>query len=51
VQAVEYRHQGIGNVQRWIDSSRAALKTESARRLADAAEAGEPMTWLTTFRR
>ena len=47
VQAVEYRHQGIDNVQRWIDSSRAALKTASAQRLADAALAGEPLTWLT----
>ncbi|MET8348677.1 MULTISPECIES: HD domain-containing protein [unclassified Micromonospora] len=47
VQAVEYRHQGIDNVQRWIDSSRAALKTASAHRLADAALAGQPLAWLT----
>lgn len=47
VQAVEYRHQGIRNVQRWIDSSRAALKTTSAHRLADAALNGQPLTWLT----
>ncbi|WDZ85755.1 HD domain-containing protein [Micromonospora cathayae] len=47
VQAVEYRHQGIDNVQRWIDSSRAALKTTSAHRLADAALTGQPLTWLT----
>lgn len=47
VQAVEYRHQGIDNVQRWIDSSRAALKTTSAHRLADAALAGQPLAWLT----
>jgi putative hydrolases of HD superfamily len=46
VQAVEYRHQGIDNVQRWIDSSRAALKTASAHRLADAALAGQPLAWL-----
>ncbi|MGB2571481.1 HD domain-containing protein [Micromonospora citrea] len=46
VQAVEYRHQGIDNVQRWIDSSRAALKTTSAHRLADAALAGQPLAWL-----
>jgi putative hydrolase of HD superfamily len=50
VQAVEYRHQGTDSVQRWIDSSRAALKTTSAHRLADAAEAGQPLTWLQTFR-
>ncbi|MEV6708509.1 HD domain-containing protein [Micromonospora wenchangensis] len=47
VQAVEYRHQGIGDVQRWIDSSRAALKTASAHRLAEAALSGEPLGWLT----
>ncbi|MET7710527.1 HD domain-containing protein, partial [Micromonospora sp. NPDC005413] len=47
VQAVEYRNQGIDNVQRWIDSSRAALKTTSAHRLADAALAGQPLAWLT----
>ncbi|MGW2625329.1 HD domain-containing protein [Micromonospora taraxaci] len=47
VQAVEYRHQGIDNVQRWIDSSRAALKTASAHRLADAALNGQPLAWLT----
>ncbi|SCF22827.1 HD domain-containing protein [Micromonospora chokoriensis] len=46
VQAVEYRHQGIDNVQRWIDSSRAALKTASAHRLADAALNGQPLAWL-----
>jgi putative hydrolase of HD superfamily len=50
VQAVEYRHQGTDSVQRWIDSSRAAFKTASAHRLADAAEAGQPLTWLNTFR-
>jgi putative hydrolase of HD superfamily len=47
VQAVEYRHQGADNVQRWIDSSRAALKTASAHRLADAALSGQPLAWLT----
>ncbi|MGW5666975.1 HD domain-containing protein [Micromonospora sp. NPDC003776] len=46
VQAVEYRHQGVDNVQRWIDSSRAALRTASAQRLADAALSGQPLAWL-----
>ena len=50
VQAVEYRHQGTDTIQRWIDSSRAALKTTSAQRLADAAEEGQPLAWLNTFR-
>ncbi|MGC4759115.1 HD domain-containing protein [Micromonospora trifolii] len=47
IQAVEYRHQGIDNVQRWIDSSQASLKTASAHRLADAALSGQPLAWLT----
>ncbi|MFI6232826.1 HD family hydrolase [Micromonospora sp. NPDC050784] len=47
VQAVEYRHQGVDNVQRWIDSSRASPKTASAHRLADAALSGQPLAWLT----
>ncbi|MBM0206940.1 HD domain-containing protein [Micromonospora sp. STR1s_5] len=47
VQAVEYRHQGVDNVQRWIDSSLSALKTASAHRLADAALSGQPLAWLT----
>ncbi|WP_174534394.1 HD domain-containing protein [Micromonospora chalcea] len=46
VQAVEYRHQGVADVQRWIDNSRAALRTTSAHRLADAALTGAPMAWL-----
>jgi putative hydrolases of HD superfamily len=46
VQAVEYRHQGVTTVQPWIDSCRAALKTDSALRLADAAVAGQPLAWL-----
>ncbi|SCF27621.1 HD domain-containing protein [Micromonospora mirobrigensis] len=50
IQAVEYRHQGVDNVQRWIDSSRAALKTASAHRLADAALDGQPLAWLTPRR-
>lgn len=47
VQAVEYRHQGVNDVQRWIDSSRAALQTASAHRLAEAALSGQPLAWLT----
>jgi putative hydrolase of HD superfamily len=51
IQAVEYRHQGTDTVQPWIDSSRASLKTAAAHRLADAALAGDPLSWLTTFRK
>jgi putative hydrolase of HD superfamily len=51
VQAVEYRHQGTDTVQPWIDSSRASLKTAAAHRLADTALAGDPLSWLSTFRK
>ncbi|RAJ62934.1 putative hydrolase of HD superfamily [Streptomyces sp. PsTaAH-130] len=37
LQAVEYREQGCANVQPRIDSSLAALRTPSARTLAEAA--------------
>ncbi|SDY39458.1 putative hydrolases of HD superfamily [Micromonospora pattaloongensis] len=47
VQAVEYRHQGIDGTQRWVDSSRASLRTASAHRLADAALTGQPLAWLS----
>lgn len=50
VQAVEYRSQGVTTVQPWIDSSRAALKTASAIRLAEDALAGNPLSWRATFR-
>jgi putative hydrolase of HD superfamily len=51
IQAVEYRHQGTDTVQPWIDSSRSALKTAAAHRLADAALPADPLNWLGTFRR
>ena len=47
VQAVEYQRQGVTTVQSWIDNCRAALRTDSALRLAEAAIAGDPLTWLT----
>ncbi|WP_153814504.1 HD domain-containing protein [Streptomyces sp. SUK 48] len=37
LQAVGYREQGCADVQPWIDSSLAALRTPSARTLAEAA--------------
>ncbi|MGH8882967.1 MAG: HD domain-containing protein [Stackebrandtia sp.] len=48
VQAVEYQSQGVGTVQPWIDSCRAALKTPSAVRLASSAEAGDVLSWRST---
>jgi putative hydrolase of HD superfamily len=46
IQAIEYRTKGRANVQRWIDSSRASLKTASASRLAEAALTAELLDWL-----
>ncbi|WP_142036287.1 HD domain-containing protein [Promicromonospora kroppenstedtii] len=45
VQAVEYRHGGQDGVQEWIDSSYAALTTDVAKRVADAALTQSPMSW------
>ncbi len=45
IQAVEYRDAGYANVQGWIDSSRGALATDSARRIADAALHTSPLAW------
>jgi putative hydrolase of HD superfamily len=50
IQAVEYREAGYQNVQPWIDSSLARLKTASARRLAESALMGGTMRWQQTFR-
>lgn len=45
IQAIEYRDAGYRHVQEWIDSSRAALKTEFAIRVADAALATSSLAW------
>lgn len=47
IQAIEYREQGHQNVQPWIDSSLAALKTASAKRLADEALRTGSLEWVT----
>ncbi|MCY9783951.1 HD domain-containing protein [Nocardiopsis sp. EMB25] len=46
IQGVEYKAQGYASAQRWIDNSRARLRTRSGQALADAVLAGEPMDWL-----
>ncbi|GAA4181150.1 HD domain-containing protein [Streptosporangium oxazolinicum] len=46
IQAIEYREQGHQNVQPWIDSSLAALKTASAKRLADEALSTGSLEWV-----
>jgi 5'-deoxynucleotidase YfbR-like HD superfamily hydrolase len=45
IQAVEYQAAGHTLVQGWIDSSRAALQTVTAQRIADAAVAISPLAW------
>jgi putative hydrolase of HD superfamily len=45
LQAIEYREAGYGHIQGWVDSCYAALRTESARRLAQAALDTSPLAW------
>ncbi|MBC2879626.1 MULTISPECIES: HD domain-containing protein [Streptomyces] len=51
IQAVEYREQGYQNVQNWIDTSRAKLKTASAQSLAEAALRMTSVQWQETYLR
>lgn len=51
VQAVEYREQGCGNVQNWIDTSLGSLKTASAQELAEAALNMTSIEWQQTYLR
>jgi putative hydrolases of HD superfamily len=46
IQAVEYQRQGWQTVQPWIDSNRAALRTPSALRLAEAVLTTGTLDWL-----
>src|SRR5450755_1957465 len=45
IQAREYQVQGYSEVQDWIDGSFKALKTDSARNLAEASLQVEPQEW------
>ena len=45
IQAVEYKDAGYTRVQDWIDSSRNNLRTDTARRIADAALCTSPLAW------
>ncbi|MFD7886284.1 HD family hydrolase [Streptomyces bauhiniae] len=51
VQAVEYREQGYSLTQNWIDTSLAALKTPSAKALAEAALSMDSLQWQQNFLR
>lgn len=45
IQAVEYRASGHSGVEGWITSSRAAIRTDTAARIADAALRVSPLAW------
>jgi putative hydrolase of HD superfamily len=45
LQAVEYRDTGVHRVDGWIDSARKSLRTETARRVAEAAVTLSPLVW------
>ncbi len=45
IQAVEYRAAGYAGVQGWIDSSRGALRTDAARRVASQALRTSQLAW------
>ncbi|HKR48664.1 MAG TPA: HD domain-containing protein [Pseudonocardiaceae bacterium] len=45
IQAIEYRDAGYARVQGWIDSTRRDLRTDTARRVADAALRISPLAW------
>jgi len=48
VQAVEYQHGGASTVGPWIVNSLAALQTDTARAIAQAALEGNPLDWQQT---
>lgn len=45
LQAVEYRDTGVKRTDGWIDSARKDLRTETGRRIADAAVNLSPLSW------
>jgi putative hydrolase of HD superfamily len=45
IQAIEYQQAGHANAQGWIDSSRKALTTNTAQRIADAALTTSVLAW------
>lgn len=45
IQALEYRSAGYQDVTPWIETSKAALRTDTARRIADAAAELAPLSW------
>jgi putative hydrolase of HD superfamily len=45
LQALEYRDIGVRPVDEWIESARTGLKTETARKIAEAALTLSPLAW------
>ncbi|MFF8290408.1 HD family hydrolase [Streptomyces sp. NPDC016309] len=48
LQGIEYKEQGYGNAQRWIDNSRGRLVTGTAKSLADELLDQNGLDWLRT---
>jgi putative hydrolase of HD superfamily len=49
IQAREYQVQGYANVTPWVETSAAALRTVSAKRLAEACQQVAPGEWWRAF--
>nr|CEL22210.1 metal-dependent phosphohydrolase, HD sub domain [Kibdelosporangium sp. MJ126-NF4] len=45
LQAVEYRETGVQRVDGWIESARKSLRTNTAKRVAEAAIEVSPLAW------
>ncbi|WP_407655615.1 HD domain-containing protein [Amycolatopsis rhabdoformis] len=45
LQAVGYREVGVRRVDGWIDSARNGLRTDTARKIAEAASTLSPLAW------
>ncbi|MEU7281760.1 HD domain-containing protein [Streptomyces sp. NPDC045431] len=46
LQGLEYKEQGYGNAQRWVDNSRDRLVTDTAKRLAEELLGQNGLAWL-----
>jgi 5'-deoxynucleotidase YfbR-like HD superfamily hydrolase len=46
IQGIEYRGQGYASAQRWIDNSRARIRTPTGNRLAEELLTQNPVDWL-----
>jgi putative hydrolases of HD superfamily len=51
LQALEYGQQGRGNMETFVASALVGLRTQSGRRLAEAALQASPSAWWASFKR